>query len=185
MVFKTTSTTNQRRSRQAAVTLVEYMFAVALSSIAALIVVSLIIYTSKSFSLMASYYALGQKSGNALDVLGRDVRQSYGLKSYTNNLLTLNAGTNTSDIVYAYSPTNRTLTRTQGSDSKVLLKDCSSLQFSLYQRNPVAGTYDQYPAATATNCKVMSVQWTCSSSIYGTVLTTEAEQEAKIVIRKF
>ena len=84
----------------------------------------------------------------------------------------------------SFTYTNRTLVRQQGTLSKTLLTGCDSLQFSIYQRSPIPGTYDQYAVAETTNCKVVMVTWLCSRKILGSKLTTESQQTAKIVMRK-
>jgi hypothetical protein len=66
----------------------------------------------------------------------------------------------------------------------MLLTNVDFLSFQIFQRNPVAGTYDTYPTSSATNCKLVSVSWICSRSILGSKLNTESVQTAKIVIRK-
>ena len=54
----------------------------------------------------------------------------------------------------------------------------------LGQRNPVGGSYDIYPAATAATAKVINVSWMCSRKIFGIKEDTESVQTARIVIRK-
>src|SRR5712692_3398561 len=68
--------------------------------------------------------------------------------------------------------------------AKVLLTQCDDLRFAIYQRTPLPGTYDQYPVAAVTNCKVVAVKWVCSRTILGAKVNSEDIQEAKIVIRK-
>jgi hypothetical protein len=67
----------------------------------------------------------------------------------------------------------------------VLLKDCDFLDFQVFQRNSVNGTYDQYPATLDdTAVKLVQVSWVCSRRLIGNLLNTESVQSAKIVIRK-
>ena len=56
--------------------------------------------------------------------------------------------------------------------------------FSLYQRNPINGTYDQYPTANPDTCKLVQLSWICSRNILGKKANTESVQSAKVVIRK-
>jgi hypothetical protein len=119
-----------------------------------------------------------------MDALTRDIRQCVALTSYATNQLVFDNGTNADSLIFTYDPVGRTLIRQQGGTTNILLTGCDSLQFSIYQRTPFAGTYDQYPAATATNCKVVAVKWTCSRTLLGVKATSETDEEAKVVIRK-
>jgi hypothetical protein len=69
-------------------------------------------------------------------------------------------------------------------DGKPLLEQCDYLKFSIFQRNPIGGTYDQYPAATPATCKLVQLTWICSRPIVGSGKNTECVQSAKVVIRK-
>jgi hypothetical protein len=76
------------------------------------------------------------------------------------------------------------LTRTRNGVVKALLSGCDSLSFTIAQRNPVNGSYDVYPAATATTAKVVNVSWNCSRTVLGFKANTENVQTARIVIRR-
>ena len=88
------------------------------------------------------------------------------------------------DMKWDYDATKKTLTQTKSGVNKVLLTECDSLQFSFYQRNPVGGSYDQYPVAAKDTTKVIQIQWTCSRQILGKKSHTESVRSAKIVLRK-
>jgi hypothetical protein len=68
-------------------------------------------------------------------------------------------------------------------DAAPLLQGCTFLQFSIYQRNPKQGQYDQYPTAVAGTCKLVQLSWVCARPILGGQ-NTESVQSAKVVIRK-
>jgi len=87
-------------------------------------------------------------------------------------------------LTYTYDPTAKTLVRTKGASTTTLLKGCTSLTFTICQRNPVGGSYDVYPAATAATAKVVNISWICSRSIFGNSINTESVQTARIVIRR-
>lgn len=168
----------------AGVTLVEYMVAIAVGSLVLLATASLSLYSGRSFAGLANYADLNAKSLTAIDMLTRDTRQAVGLTSFSTNQLVFDTGPGNSPLTFTYSPTDRTLIRIQGADKKVLLRDCDFLKFSVYQRSPLAGTYDQYPTAVPGTGKVVEVTWICSRTILGARVNTENAQTAKIVIRK-
>ena len=66
----------------------------------------------------------------------------------------------------------------------MLLTECDQLSFAIFQRNPSNSVYDYFPTATATNCKMVNVNWTCTRKILGSAVNSESVQTAKIVIRK-
>jgi hypothetical protein len=160
------------------------MVGVGIAGLAFSVLAALVLFTSRSFAALGNYVDLGEKGTHAMDILSKEIRQASRLTAFATNLITLDMGTNL-PVTYTYSTSQRALSRSQGTLTSTVLTNCDSLQFSIYQRTPLAGTYDQYPVAVVTNCKVVTVQWNCSRKIFGQKMTTESDQEAKIVIRKF
>ncbi|HAV61174.1 MAG TPA: hypothetical protein DCY13_02275 [Verrucomicrobiales bacterium] len=178
MVCKTTSI-----EARSGFTLTEFLVSLAVGSLLFLAVGVLGIYSGRNFASLANYTALDAASRNALDRLTRDVRQVNRLVSSTATSLSFedaDGGT----LQYVYSPTARTLARIKNGNSRILLTECDRLQFSTYQRNPIGGTYDQYPTASPATTKLINVNWTCSRKILGHTMNTENVQTARIVIRK-
>src|SRR5262245_2523785 len=183
MASRTTSTIKGNvRTASAGATLVEYLMSVGVGCLVVLEFVSISINSGRSFAGLTNYADLNSSSVNALDQMTRDIRQAVGLTTFATNQLTFNMGSN-APVVFTYSPFKRTLIRQQGTSSKLLLSECDFLNFAVYQRTVIPGTYDQYPVAVATNCKVVAVNWSCSRTILGAKVNTEAAQSAKIVIR--
>jgi len=180
MDFKATST----KSRRAGLTLVEMAIALGIGSVALLIMASLSSFTARSFAGLANYSDLDRMSRNALDTMSQQIRQTRRLTEGTTNRLVFedsDGGT----LQFFYDPSAKTLRRTKsGEPSKVLLTNCKQLTFSMYQRNPVAGSYDVYPTAAAATCKLIQLKWTCTRDLLVADANTESVQSAKIVIRK-
>jgi Tfp pilus assembly protein PilW len=184
MECKTTPVTERgRRRRRTGALLSEYLISIGLGTIVALVLVTLTVYSGRSFAGLANYLDLNAKGMLAMDTITRDVRRSAGLTSYSTNQLVFADSTNATGLVFTYDPASRTLVRRRGANSSTLLTGCDSLQFSIYQSTPLAGTYDQYPTASGADCKVLSIRWTCSRTILGVKATTETDEEAKVVIR--
>ncbi len=181
MVFNPTFTKARRR---AGMTLVELMVATGIGSIVMTAVASLSFYTARSFAALSNYVELDQKSRNALDHMSQKIRQAYGVTSFSSSAVSM-LYTNGSTLSYTYSPTAKTLTETVGSDSTTLLTECDALVFEAFARNPIGGTFNQFPATNeTTTIKLLQVSWTCSRTIMGDKVNTESVQSAKIVIRK-
>jgi Tfp pilus assembly protein PilW len=176
-------TSFKSRRRQAGLGLVEFLVGLGVGSLVIIGLSQLTFFTGRSFAALANYADLDQYSRNALDQMIYKIRQADELKEFNTNKLVLSyMGTNT--LTYFYSPSAKTLTETIDDKSKVLLKGCDVLTFSIFQRNTAAGTYDQFPA-TLTNsaAKLVQITWTCSRNILAARFNTESVQSAKIVIR--
>jgi hypothetical protein len=182
MVFKTTFIDS---GRQRAFTILETMLATGLSSLIFAMVASSFLFQIKSYYGLSNYVDLDRKSRNALDLMSKQIRRAHWLSDYGTNFLAFEDADET-PLRFTFDPVARTLIRTKNGvdDPKPLLTECDFLQFSIFQRNPVGGSYDQYPTAASTNCKLVQMSWICSRKIMGTTKNTESVQSAKIVIRR-
>lgn len=177
------------RSRQG-FTLVELLVAILIGSIAMLAIMSLSFYSARSFAALTNYVDLDNHSRNALDIMTREIRQANGLISGNESELVFSvsdplSGTS-QKVTYAYDSGERTLTRTDNSKVQVLLRECDELKFSVFQRHPIAGTYDQWKEdwSDPQQVKVVQLSWVCSREILGARVNTESVQSAKVVMRK-
>jgi len=165
-------------------TLVEVLVSMGIGGVVMVAVASLTFYTARSFVALANYEELDRLSRRALDEMTHKIRQADGMTSLTNDMVTFSLwGTNT--LTYIYDAESRTLVERLGSQRTVLLEECDSFRMDVFSRNPVAGSFDQFPVTTdAAGAKLFRVSWTCSRQIMGQKVNTESVQSAKIVIRK-
>lgn len=172
------------RHRQRAMSLNEMLVSLGIGSIVLLTVASLMLYTARSFAAMANYDDLDRRSRNALDQMTWKIREADGIVDWSTNWVTFRTqGSNT--LTYVYNPYSRKLSEYQGGKRTVLLTECDGLRFDVFSRNPVSGTFDQFPIALDTTAaKLVRVSWTCSRQILGQKVNTESVQSAKIVVRK-
>lgn len=163
----------------------ELLVAAAIAAIVGLGTAALVFYSAHSFAAIANYVDLDHRSRMALDTMSREIRQANRLTGYTSARLTFE-DYDGAELTFEYDPEAKTLSRSKGgvTDSPPLLTECVSLQFSIFQRNPIGGTYDQFPTATPGTCKLIQLRWTCARKILGVDRNTESVQSAKIVIRK-
>jgi hypothetical protein len=176
----------RRRPSVSGAMLIEAMMAIGITALLMLALVSVSMFSSRSFVALFNYVALDDANRLAIDQLTRDVRECNSVSACTTNSLTL-VDSDSFTLVYNYSPTAKTLTRVKNGISKLLLTECDLMTFTLGKRNPVSGTYDIYPVPSAneiTEAKVINVAWTCSRTILGARQNTESVQTARIVIRK-
>lgn len=181
MVCRTTSTEQRRQPRQG-FTLVEMMVAMGIASLAFAALGSFILYSGKSFAAMFNYVEMEQRSQYAIDSMGREIRNSFYVASYSTHAITLRDGDGEL-LTFSWSPSSRALVRVKGGATKTLLSECDYIAFSVWQRSPISGTWDNYSTATVTNAKLVNVNWRCSRKILGATVNTESVQTSKIVIR--
>jgi len=181
MVFNTTSIESERRSRRGA-TLVELMVATGTGAMVMIVIAAFMMYTARSFASLDNYLDLDIKSRLALDRMSKEIRQADRVISFaTNELVFAYQGTN---LTYTYDANARELRRGFKGGTETLLDGCDELTFSMFQRNPVEGSFDQYPTATTDTAKLIQLTWVCSRDIMDAKANTETVQSAKIVIRK-
>src|SRR2546423_1032918 len=172
-----------KRKNGPAFTLVEILVAVGIGGILLAALAQVIFYTGRSFAALMNYTELDRYSRNALDQMVYKIRQADGLKTFSSNRLVFSY-LKTNDLVYEYSPSDKTLTESLQGHSKTVLKGCDVLAFSIYQRNTASGTFDQFPATITNNAvKLVQMSWSCSRNVLGARINTESVQSAKIVLR--
>jgi len=165
-------------------TLVEILVSTGIGVLAITAICSFYFFSNRSFAAQYNYVDMDQFSHKALDQLSQQIRQVKALTGFSTNQLVF-TDYDDATLSFTYDPSSRTLVRAKGTSRDVLLTGCNSLTFSIFQRNPVGGTYDQYPAADLATCKLIQVQWLCSRQLFGNAqLNTESMQSAKIVIRR-
>lgn len=178
MVFKTTFTD----SRKKGFTFLELMLAIGIGTMALAVLGISTEMMLKSFDSMANYVELEQQSRNTLDTISREIRQANKLTYFSDTALIFEDNDG-QPLYYLYSEGSGTLYKLKNSKLDVLLEGCEYLTFSIYQRNPKQGTYDQYPTATPVTCKLVQLNWKCTRENFGGNDNTEIVQSAKFVIR--
>jgi Tfp pilus assembly protein PilW len=189
--MNTNQTFNQRLSarRSAGWTLIEMMIAVGISTFVMAGLLSSYMFISRTMDATANYEELDRQSRNAIDLITSDIRQCGGLTSFSTNSLSF-TNLDGSSLQFSWDGTNyvsytNASTNLAGCPrSGILLKGCSYLNFSIFQRNPVAGTTMTFTAATnAALAKVVVMDWTCRRTNYLSLKDTESVQTAKVVMR--
>ncbi len=183
MGFKTTSLIKQRKAREHGATLVEYVVGIAVGSLLMLVLIGMTSFTARTFAAQANYLDMNGSSLFALDQMSKDIRQANGLVSFAANQIVLNMGTGQPTITYAYDANKAQFVRETGGQPRVLLRGCTSLEFKIFQRTPIADSFNQFPPASISQCKAIAVKWVCARTIFGNRMNTESVQEAKIVLR--
>jgi hypothetical protein len=170
-------------------TLPELMISAALGLMILGVVVGTYIYMNRTLNGTMNYEEMDRQSRRALDLMSTDIRQCGGLTNYSTNSLYF-TNLDGSQLTYIWDTTN-TLTYTNASTSLagcprggILLSGCRYLSFSVFQRNPIAGTTMTFtPATNAALTKVIVMDWICRRTNYITDIDTESVQTTKVVMR--
>jgi len=116
--------------------------------------------------------------------LSKDVRQAQDITRFGPTEIELIDGSTTPPGRLTFTLQGRSLVRIQGTMRSTLLNNVDALQFSMYQRTPMAGVWDQFATTNLATCKLIEVRWKCSRKLHPLApQTTEYMQSAKIVIR--
>lgn len=170
--------------RRAGFSLLEGLVATAVGGILLSGFAALTSYTARNFASMANYVELDSDSRHALDLMSQQVRQTKRLKSFATNELVFEDSDGL-DLTFRYVPNEQKLYRMKSRQANLtLLEGCKELTFSIFQRNPIGGTYDQYSTASADTCKLVQLYWVCERDLIKSGANTESVQSSKIVIRK-
>jgi len=183
----------QQRRATRAFTLVEMMMAAGVFSIAGAALMTIFMFSVRSFASMSNYAVLDQYNRQAMDQLTYEIRQAQQVVSYSSNATSSSLGiVNGSglNVTYTFDGAMQQVRRTASDgSSKVLLTNCNLLAFGLYMRPPTNGFFDVYPVNMTTNwqqlVKVVQLSWKASMSVCPTtIVNSEDIQTARIVIRK-
>ena len=165
------------------------MVAIAVGSMLMLAVMAIFAFSNRSFAALGNYVALDRQSRSTLDKMTQEIRMTASVSSWDTNYLFFN-NYDGSFLCYIYYPWNKCLVRYRFSGGywemgNLLNSNCTSLNFRMFQRTPntnfgnFAPTYSLYQTA----CKLIQMNWICSTNVLGTRATTESVQSAKVVIR--
>jgi prepilin-type N-terminal cleavage/methylation domain-containing protein len=175
--------TPQRRF-QRGFTLVELLVATAVGVFLMATMMVTLVVTSRSFNAIGNYVDLDKQSRNTLDVMSRDIRQAGGLTNWTSTNLSF---TNLDGrlLSYSYITNSGILTYTNASTGKsaVLLSNCTSLTFSIFQRTPTNGPICFYVANNAFSAKGILMSFSCLRTNYLGLTDSESSESARIVMR--
>jgi type II secretory pathway component PulJ len=175
----------KRQKRTAAWTLLEMMIAVGVFSIASAAIGSAYVFSLRSFQALSNYNILDQQNREAMDLLTREIRQANMVSSFTNgqnSSLTLVDGALRS-VTYSFNRNTQQMIRTSNGVSKVLLDNCSLLNFHLGMRPPTTN-YGYYPTTDINKAKIVDLTWKTRRYLPGGIANSENIQTARIVIRK-
>ena len=168
-------------------TILEMLIATGLFGVASASVCTLYLVSTRGFASLANYAELDKINRTAMDTLTKEIRQSKLVTDVQSNSFSVINGDGVS-VTYWFNPLLKQFVRSASDgSSRVLISSCALIQFDVFQRNTVAGTWDQYPVATnnwSEYVKVIRLTWKAARTIPGGPGVSENVQTAKIIIRK-
>jgi Tfp pilus assembly protein PilW len=172
-------------------TLPEMMISVAAGMLILASVMTVFIFINRALDATGNYEELDRQSRRALDLMSQDIRQCGHMTSFSTNSLSF-TNLDGSLLQYTWDTTNF-VTYTNASTNMIgcprgglLLKGCSYLKFSIFQRNPIAGTTMTFTPCASTNInlvKCVVMDWICKRTNYTSLTDSESVQTAKVVMR--
>jgi len=179
----------KRLTKKSGWTLLEVMIGVAIFSIAGAAMATAYVFSLRSFQALSNYSILDQQNRQAMDLLTREVRQAWHVSNKGSNSLTLVDGS-TATVTYTFNPRTQQLIRDSNGVAKVLLNNCSLINFTMATRVPNTNVNDQnyftdiYKTTDINEAKVVNLSWKTRRELPGGVGQSENIQTARIVIRK-
>src|SRR5579883_781290 len=169
------TSTASNKSHCAAYTLLEMSVAAGLGCLILAALLYCSVFTARSFAALQNYRDLEAKSRIALSKLSQDIRQVNYLNNFTATSLVFQTTdpttTNTYVLSYTYNTNALTLTRVYGTNSSIVLSNCTYFHYDLYQRNPSLTNGGDLTLLISTNqpslVKGIDFTWICQETIYG------------------
>jgi hypothetical protein len=158
------------------------MVAVGVGFVVLLVVATLFISSNRMFIDLSNYVGIDQDSEHALERMTRDIRKSQDMVSFNTNRIEFYYDA-TKRLTFTYDPAARQLIRSlTGEADTCLMKDCDSLEFSMFKNAPLGGgTVGQTIVPGLGKC--IQVTWKCSRTVLNQTHQSENVEQALIVIR--
>lgn len=178
-----TLSSNLRKS-SGGFSLLEVMIASTLFAVGIGITMTVFLYSTRTFAMMANFASLDQANRVALDKMTKELRGAQAITEYSGTSISLVNCSNQA-VTYAFEPNNRQLVRTVNAGApQVLLTNCDLLTFTVGQRNATNNSFDFYPAPGTNTIKEVNFRWQAEATIPGTQnVVSEDMQSAQIVLR--
>lgn len=167
-------------------TIIEMMISAVLFTIVIGVALSVYLFSSRTFAVLANFARLDQYNRVALDTMTREIRAAQIVTANTPTSLTF-VNEYTNSVTYSFDSNSRDLLRIEnGSGVSVLLTNVDLLTFTVGQRCLTNDTWDSYPPVTNAPGSIKEVQltWKAGCTVPGTFNeVSEDIQTAKIVLR--
>ena len=170
-------------------TLVELLMALGISSLLLAGVAALSLYGARSFSAIGNFAAIDADSRQAMDLLGRELRQGSAVFDLQTNLPVKSLSVTTDALggaaKVAWDSQARTVTLTAHGKDRVLLKECDYWDVKLYTglAIPSATNISLNTTTNPYDCKLIRMSWKCSRTNQGQQFNTESPQRMQIVLQ--
>ena len=159
----------------------EYVVALGIGVLLVSAVCAFSLFTGRSLATFSAFSDADLGNRRTVDQMTKDFRSVTALTNLSTNILNF-VDSDGLPLNYVYDAGAGSLTRSKGTQSLVLLRHGSRLQFSMNMRNMSNGTFLFFPTTNVIECKAISVDWACRRKV-GARVTEDTPQSATIVIR--
>jgi hypothetical protein len=175
-------TNTYTRNRRSAFSLVEYLVTLTISVLIIVTGAAASENFLRAVAFLTNSVDLDAKNRLAIDRMSREIRGCDAVVAATTNGLVLRVGTKL--VAFEHHADTRELVRVDpDTGTQVYLKGCDYIRFDRFRRNPLSGKYNEYPATTTTDCKLVQINWVCSRRVLGFQANTGRMESARVVIR--
>ena len=180
-----------RKSGKSGFTLVEVMVVATLSSLILIGVISTFLFLGRASFAAANYSDMEVDTREAIEIFARDVRMASDVSWNSANsvTLTVDSASGSYQVTYTYNPTAvsgveaRTLTRTRGGTTEVMVTGIRSFEFTAYKINTEAISLSSITTATNQMTKQIQLSMEIERRRPTVALTTDKVVSARFVLR--
>lgn len=170
------------RLRQAGVTLVELLVAVAIASLLMSLLAQALFFSGRSLATLSNFANLDFASNRALLELSLDVREAQEVLQATEKMVLLKDRLGR-QIQYYWDEEGGVVRRVMGEHNRVILERCKRFKLSVFQRNVETGTLEPLPVIVPGTAKVVQVEWLCQQGPPGAFWSTESTRVTRFTLR--
>jgi prepilin-type N-terminal cleavage/methylation domain-containing protein len=176
MVCRTTSTNSR-----VGFTLLELLVTLGVGLIISTATIVFAVYASRTLALLSNRVDMERASRETLDYLSRELRTARTVSCPSAHELKFVTPDST-ECIYEYSPTAKTLSRRAEGQTHIWLSGCDALTFTLYQAPSSKANFGDFKAVGKSTPKLVEASWTLTRPLAGSTVVQQS-QSGRIVLR--
>ena len=169
------------RAAQSGMTLVEVMIGVAIASLLFAVIALFSFHAAHSSASAVNYVGLASQNRFAVDVMSKRLRQANEVLAFSPDDITVMLEGR--PVRYHYDQSARSVMEEISGRSRVLLEGVDAFRFEIFQRNAVAGSFDQAPAGSPLAAKLIQMSWQTSRTTSIIPTQTDGVVSCRVALR--
>jgi len=163
-------------------TLVEVMVGVAIGSLILAAIALFSFHAAHSSASAVNYVGLSSQNRYAVDAMSKRLRQATEVTAYSPDEITVMV--HGRSVRYHYDPLARSVREEVSGRSRVLLEGVDAFRFEIFQRNALAGSFEQVaPAASPQVAKLIQMSWQTSRTTSVIPTQTDGVVSLRVALR--